>query len=143
MPVRFPPSRFRLVQTLTVAGAALWSAACALGRNPQRDGPALCPRPTATVYVTNHNWSDVVVYVVQRDSRYLLGRVVSSQSDLFPVPPASVAGAGEFYLLIDPGRPEVFVSPPITLRPGHTLVDLTVENHISYSSVFIHVEETP
>src|SRR5688572_12950534 len=44
-----------------------------------------CPRSTATLYVTNDGWSDVVIYILRGGSRYRLGDVTGVQSAAFQI----------------------------------------------------------
>jgi hypothetical protein len=100
-----------------------------------------CPRVAATLYLTNHNWANVVVYVIHGSARDLLGRVPSIESGVFDIPAAMLGSANEIVLVVDPGAGESFVTPPIVIRPPHTVIDVTIENVIAYSTVYVTADQ--
>ena len=101
-----------------------------------------CARSTATVYVQNDNWLDVVIYVVRGGSRYRLGEVSSVQSAVFEVPTAALGATNDIYLLADPiGSNYPYATDEIMMAPGHTIIELRVDNVISHSSYSVGVED--
>ena len=129
---------------MVVAGCARATGSAANVATINRN---FCPRSTATVYVTNDNWLDIVIYAVRGQTRYRLGEVTGVQSGVFQVPDAIMNG-GTFGVFADPigsfgglpGRDYGFYTGDIPLQPGHTVVDLRVANVISQSSFSYGVE---
>jgi hypothetical protein len=115
-----------LVLSLSACGAAKNSDST---NSPQRV-------PT-TVEVTNHNWSDVVVYMVRNSSRVRLGLVTSMNTSSFRVPPVLLGTGASLQLEARPiGARDQFRSPSLQVLPGQK-IELTVQNHMSISSVAI------
>ena len=77
-------------------------------------------------------------------ARDRLGRVPSLEAAVFEVPAAMLGAGQEIILVADPGTGggESFVTPVILVRPPHTVIDLTIENYIAYSRVFVTVEQS-
>lgn len=136
---------------MTVAVALVSVAGCARSTAATRTAGIdrnFCPKATATVYVTNDNWLDVVVYVLRGGSRFRLGEVTSIQSAVFRIPDAALGGSDNFAILADPigsfnttgGGAHGFATGTISLQPGHTVVDLRVANILDHSSYSYGVE---
>src|SRR5262245_38584184 len=132
---------------LKLAGAgyltAVLSTVC-WGCAPQRaaltEAQPVCPEYAATIYVTNHKWAAVTIYVVQASARHRIGRVESVASAVFNIPGALISASDEFVILVESSGVEPFVSPRINMKPGHTVVDMTLENYLQYSTVFVNTE---
>src|SRR5262245_32856014 len=60
-----------------------------------------CPRSSATVYVQNDNWLDVVIYAIRGTTKYRLGEVTGVQNAVFQIPEAIMNG-GSFGVYADP-----------------------------------------
>lgn len=100
--------------------------------------------PAATLFVRNNKWTDVVIYVVHGSSRDRLGQVPSVESAVYPVPPALLAPDGQIVVHVQAlGTPEVYRTAPIMVVSSHTIIDLTVENFIDYSTFFVSSEDPP
>ena len=100
--------------------------------------------PAATLFVRNNKWTDVVIYVVHGSSRDRLGQVPSVESATYTVPPALLALDGQIVFQVQAlGAPEVYWTAPIMISSSHTIIDLTVENFIDYSTFFITSEDAP
>src|ERR1051326_8971704 len=91
-----------------------------------------CAKSTATVYVQNDNWLDIVVYAVRGGARFRLGQVTSVQSAVFELPSAALGATNSLYLLADPiGRTtayDMFATDDIMIAPGHTIIELRLDN---------------
>ena len=132
-----------LVLTLGVATVTSGCARAArLAKNSER---TFCAKSTATVYVQNDNWLDVVIYVVRGGSRYRLGQVSSLTAAKFEIPPAAVGATGDIYLLADPigavSSYAMYSTDDIMIPPGHTIIELRVDNVISHSAYTVGVED--
>ncbi|MEX2570841.1 MAG: hypothetical protein WD737_06010 [Gemmatimonadota bacterium] len=122
---------------LTIAAATLVATACA-SSNPSGMATADGPQPPAeaktTIEVSNHNWSDMVVYAVRHGTRMRLGMVTSMNSKRFPVPRHLNTGAGSVELHAEAiGSAEAFRTGPINVNPGQR-VELKLENQLSISN---------
>jgi hypothetical protein len=95
--------------------------------------------------VQNDNWMDVVVYAVRGGSRFRLGQVSSVQSAVFELPSAVLGATSGLYILADPvgtvSAERMFATDDIKLAPGHTIIDLRVDNVIAHSSWSVAVED--
>jgi len=140
----------KLVPLIAVAAVGLGGCAHATKAGANRVSTIdrnFCPRSSATVYVTNDNWLDMVIYAVRGSTKYRLGEVTGVQSAVFQVPEAIMSG-GSFGVFADPigafddgsGRQYGFFTGDIPLQPGHTVVDLRVSNIIAQSSFSFGVE---
>ena len=100
-----------------------------------------CPRSTATLYVTNDGWSDVVIYILRGGSRYRLGDVTGVQSAAFQISEMMVGAGSDLAVFVDPiGSDYGFNTGTIPLQPGHTSIDLRIANIINQSSFSYGVE---
>ena len=100
------------LRTIVAAlGAAGLLTACAPGA--RRDLASTPAQKYIGLTVTNHNWLDVVVYVVRGASRFRLGEVVGNSSANLRIP-TSLIVAGAVQLMADPiGSQESYVTDAI------------------------------
>ena len=140
-----------------VACAAILAVAsgCAHGtrRASLSEGLTFCAKTSATLYVQNDNWLDMVLYVVKGGSRIRIGQVSAVNNAKFELPMAALGnGVGGIYILADPigvtearrdvyGRGNMFATDDIGLSPGHTIIDLRLDNVIDHSSYSVAVED--
>jgi hypothetical protein len=121
-----------LVLALGVAGCA------SPGGSPNRsslDKPVT--EAPATVRVSNHNFSDVTVYVVQSGMRSRLGMVTGLTTRRFRMPMGMSTDAGDVRIYADPiGGSQGYLSPPVRVRPGQAL-DLTLGAILNLSSLAV------
>lgn len=116
-----------LLATLLV-GACVWP----FGKKDEEQVEELTPQPI-TLHVTNHNWADVVIYILPSGSRIRLGSVVTGQQVDFVLPPDYTPN-GAMSLLVDPiGSRETFRTGTILVSPGQR-VHLVIENQLSTSN---------
>ncbi|HEX6309456.1 MAG TPA: hypothetical protein VFZ69_14765 [Longimicrobiales bacterium] len=120
---------------LAVPAAALMAGGCATGYETARS-ESLDAGPT-TVEVTNHNWSDMNIYLVVDGTRQRLGTVMSQNRGTFRIPSFVLAASGRVQLLADPiGSNRAYLSAPLILRVGQQVV-WQLENSIQLSSLLI------
>ena len=100
----------------------------------------MCLQYAATIYVTNHKWAAVTIYVLQNSSRHRLGLVESVASAVFDVPGALISASDEIIVTAESSGVEPFATPVIHMHPGRTVIDMTLENYLQYSTVFISTE---
>lgn len=128
------------LKTLAVALATALSAACAANSQKTAGTGTEILRPEqekTTVRVENRNWSDVTVYAILGGQRQRLGTVNSMGSASFRVPSHFLAAGRDLQLLVDPvGSSEEYMSPAMQVYSGQE-VSLSVQNHLSVSSVAI------
>src|SRR5262245_23572103 len=89
-----------LLATSGLMGSAR-DATGAHGRKVAAIDRNFCPRSSATVYVTNDNWLDLVIYAIRGSTKYRLGEVTGIQSAVFQIPEAIMNG-GAFGVYADP-----------------------------------------
>ena len=127
--------RFRLRAALV---ALLWGAsACFIFNRGKPDPrPAFdAPAGEIALNVTNHNYLDVVVYVLHDGQQTRVGTVTGSSSATFYLP-ARLLGLGrEIQLLGDPvGSPDYARTPTLVIQPGE-YIEWTLETDLARSSV--------
>ena len=142
-----------------VVGLALVLPLSACSRNHPVDG---APAPDASAAVTdddgltltveNHNWSDILVYVVHDGVKTRFVQVTATKSLSQPVPQRYVSSAGtvqlvahrigghddSFTLTGEYNRTELtrddYVSPTISIRTGN-VITLTLESDLKRSTI--------
>ena len=123
-------------RALMVAAIALLTSACSSATYPAADRAA-ARRSITQLEVTNHNWMDVTVYAHSYSQRVRIGTVTSGSTGRFTLPRNFTLSSGDVRLEADPvGSSEVFMSEPIMVTPGTTIV-WKVENHIALSSYHV------
>jgi hypothetical protein len=129
MPLHLPGIAARL-------GLAFLFAACA-GRqqvDPATDPPAP-PAVPVILDVENHNWADVVLYVVHDGRQTRLTSVGAAHDLSVEIPPQLQGEMGIIRLAVRRiGGRDSYLSESISLRGGPS-VRLTIESNISRSSV--------
>jgi hypothetical protein len=118
------------------ATAALILLVGACSTKDSRNHAAL-PEAQTRVEVTNHNWSDMRVYVVRAGNRFRLGTVSTMGTQIFQLPRALASYHGGLQLVADPiGSREFHVTQPLSIAPGQ-LVSFKIENHLAVSTVSV------
>jgi hypothetical protein len=133
----------RVVPRILTAASVMVALASAL--EGCRLAPRAHPLPSALadttgqvveLEVTNHNWSDVVVYLNHGSLRTRLGTVQTARSTVLRFP-MSYAYARAISLVAAPiGSPSSFESERFVLQPGQHAY-WTVENTLARSSLMI------
>lgn len=132
-----PPTGILLFLTLV--------AACA--RKPAATNPSPDSAPAAeenlsnaeiTVVIDNHNLLDMTVYLIRGNHPERLGTAPSLSTRIFSLPWRRVEGRGEIRLAADPiGQNGTIRTEFLVVRPG-SVVQWTIENVLSQSSVSVH-----
>lgn len=140
---RFPAAlapRRPLRTAILGAGLALaLVAACFL---PHRKAASSQTPPTVrqtefAVRVTNHNYLDVVVYVLHHGQHTRVGTVIGSSSELFMLPARLLVQGGEIQLYGDPiGSEDYAITETLVVQPGQ-YVEWTLETDLKRSSVAV------
>ena len=114
--------------------------ACA-GRHPVIEPPALAaaadtiPAEPVVLEVENHNWADIVLYVVHDGIQTRFTQVAAAHSVSIEIPPRLQGQMGVIRLAARRiGGTDSFVSQAISLR-GSSAVRLTIESSLNHSSV--------
>jgi hypothetical protein len=93
------------------------------------------PRAPVTLEVTNHNWADMVIYVIRGTQRVRVLTVVASNTGSLVLRPDLVGPGGEIriaaYAIGGGGR---YTSPRLFASPGATVV-VTLETDLARSTV--------
>jgi hypothetical protein len=112
-------------------------SACA-GRHPVgqalADPPALPPDPVK-LQVENHNWADIVLYIVHDGIQTRFSQIAAAHDVSMEIPPKLQGQMGVIRLAVRRiGGTDSFVSQAISLR-GNSEVRFTIESSLSRSSV--------
>lgn len=130
---------------VALVSSLILTAGCAHAAHTAQNERTFCAKSTATLYVQNDNWMDVVVYAVRGGSRFRLGQVSSVQSAVFELPSVALGTSNGLYILADPigavNAERMFATDDIMIAPGHTIIDLRVDNVIDHSSWSVAVED--
>lgn len=114
-------------------------AGCAGHKAPPNEEPsAFSGDETVKLDVNNHNWLDVVIYVVHSGQRTRVATVVATGSASVVVPNHALRNSGgQIRLLVHAiGNPKTFMSETIVARPGMT-IDWTLESDLKRSSLAV------
>jgi hypothetical protein len=85
--------------------------------------------------VDNHNWSDVLIYILHDGKQTRLLEVTGAKSVAQPIPPQLISSNGTVRFLVHRiGGRDDYTSPPISVRNGKT-VALTLEGQLHMSTV--------
>ncbi len=126
----------RTILASCLVAAALLSA-CAR-RHAITEEAAFAPPPPAdpvVLEVENHNWADVVLYVVHDGVQTRFAQVAAAHNVSIKIPPQLQGQMGVIRIAVRRiGGTDSFVSQPISLR-GNSAVRFTIESSLSRSSV--------
>lgn len=87
--------------------------------------------------IENHNWSDIVVFVLHDGRTSRLAQVTAGGSLSVPLLPQHIGAMGTLRLAVHPiGGSSDYTSESLSLRTGST-VRLTVESRVGRSSVAV------
>lgn len=118
--------RFMLCATLVLAAAC---AAHHADPNPSPNDDDL------VLQVDNHNWSDVLIYILHDGKQTRFLEVTGARSVAQPVPPRLVSSNGTIRLLVHRiGGLDDYLSPTVSVRGGRTIA-LTLEGQLHMSTV--------
>jgi hypothetical protein len=89
------------------------------------------------VEVENHNWSDVVVYLVRGTQRQRLGMVNALSSTVFSFPYRRLGSSGDARLAAHAIGGGGYTSESVLVQPGQSL-KWTLESDLSRSSLAVY-----
>jgi hypothetical protein len=115
--------------------AAAFLSACAR-RNAITEEPlATAPADAVVLEVENHNWADIVLYVVHDGVHTRFAQVAATQNVSMKIPPQLHGQMGVIRIAARRiGGLDSFVSQAISLR-GNASVRFTIESNLARSSV--------
>jgi hypothetical protein len=126
----------RTILASSLLAAAVLSA-CAR-RQPIAEEPVPVPPPPAdavVLEVENHNWADVVLYVVHDGVHTRFAQVPGARNVSMKIPPQLQGQMGVIRIAARRiGGTDSFVSQAISLR-GNSSVRFTIESSLSRSSI--------
>ena len=128
--------RTTLASYFVVCGFLL---ACA-GRHPTPEALAADDAPAAAVEpvvleVENHNWADVVLYVVHDGVQTRFAQVAAAHNISIEIPPRLQGQMGVIRIAARRiGGTDSYVSQAVSVR-GSTAVRLTIESSLNHSSL--------
>jgi hypothetical protein len=112
--------------------AAAFLSACA-SRHAITEEPA--PAPAVVLEVENHNWADIVLYVVHDGVHTRFAQVAATRNVSMTIPPQLHGQMGVIRIAARRiGGTDSFVSQAISLR-GNASVRFTIESSLGRSSV--------
>ena len=121
--------RGRVLPALLVAGFLLTS--CHSRPEPVPEGPA----DGVPLEIANHNWSDVVIYVVRDGFQSRLGVASAASATSFMLPRRMLGQAGELQLFGRPiGAQGSAFTETVIVQPGQW-VEWTLEDDLSRSAI--------
>jgi hypothetical protein len=119
--------------TMAVALAAAITMGCG---SMVDEGTAEPGQENSVLRVSNNNWADATIYVVNGSTRMRLGSVATFESRRFRLP-AGVNSRGEVQLLVDLlGSRKSYTTPVIQVTPGD-MIQFEVQNHLPLSSYMV------
>ena len=90
-----------------------------------------------TLEVQNHNWADMIIYVVHDGRRTRLNTVTATKNSSLTLPSKVIGQVGNLQLMARRvGAYDRYLSQTISIRTGSTIV-LTLESDLSRSSVAV------
>jgi hypothetical protein len=124
--------------TVAISVAAAILSGCRGSQFPEDIAPALSSDAQSVVLeVQNHNWADIIIYVVHDGKRSRLNSVTATKNTSLIIPPNLIGQVGNLQLVARRvGANDRYVSQPISIRTGTTIV-LTLESNLARSSVAV------
>jgi len=142
--MRRPRRSFATFVAALVAGTLVGCAGhrrAASPSSPPSSEPASAngalPVEKLVLEIENHNWSDIVVFVLHDGRTSRLTQVTAGRSISVPLLPQHIGAMGTLRLAVHPiGGSSDYMSESLSLRTGNT-VRLTVESRVGHSSVAV------
>lgn len=120
-----------IVYARCVVGAGWLLAAC----HSRPDLVSQAPADGVPIEIANHNWSDVVIYVVQDGYQSRLGVATAASATSFTLPRRMLGQAGELQLFGRPiGSAGSAFTETVIVQPGQW-VEWTLESDLDRSAV--------
>lgn len=128
----------RVFKTTVAIALAAAIAACRGSQFPEDVRPQLVSDTQSVILeVQNHNWADMIIYVVHDGRRTRLNTVTATQNSSLTIPPNMIGQVGNLQLIARRvGANDRYISPSISVRTGSTVV-LTLESNLRRSSVAV------
>jgi hypothetical protein len=121
----------------TILGCAVHRRAPSAETLTSADDAGTRPLENLVLEIENHNWSDIVVFVLHDGLTSRLTQVTAGRSVSVPLRPQHVGAMGTLRLAVHPiGGSSDYTSESVSLRTGST-VRLTVESSVGRSSVAV------
>jgi hypothetical protein len=118
----------------------LWllSASCFLHKKNPTPTAVVIPQTEFAVRVTNHNYLDVVVYVIHHGVHTRVGTVTGSSTEVYLLPSRLLSQGGEIQLLGDAiGNDDYALTERLIVQPGQ-YIDWTLETDLRRSTVAVY-----
>lgn len=123
--------------TVAIALAAAMLPGCRGSQFSEDVVPELTSDTQLVLEVENHNWSDIIIYLVHDGRRTRLTSVTATRNYSMVIPPNMIGQVGNLQLVARRvGAYDRYVSQTISVRTGSTIV-LTLESDLSRSSVAV------
>ncbi|HJP59571.1 MAG TPA: hypothetical protein VJ865_06215 [Gemmatimonadaceae bacterium] len=117
---------------------SLFLAACAHHRSIDENPQLAPPQPISgpiVLEVENHNWSDVVLFVIHDGRTHRLAQIAAAKDQSFEIPAHLIGDQGVVRLgLHRIGGRDDYRTEPISVRTG-TTIRLTIEGKLEHSSI--------
>jgi hypothetical protein len=129
-----------LIFRLAIAACAWLSAVPSCGlifghKAAEKEAP---PAEDVSVAVDNHNWSDIVIYLMRGTQAQRLGMVTALSTIEFAFPYSSLNSGGNLRLKAYPiGGPGPYTSEDLVVQPGQ-MIKWTLESDLSRSFLAIY-----
>jgi hypothetical protein len=123
----------------TIVGCATHHGASSPPSNtsPESFSDSAPPVERLVLEIENHNWSDIVVFVLHDGHTSRLTQVTAGRSVSVPLLPQHIGAMGTLRLAVHPiGGSSDYTSESLSLRTGNT-IRLTVESRVVHSSVAV------
>ena len=123
------------------AAVFLWLAAvpaCGLLSSPRSESGTSPAKSEISVEIESHNWSDIVIYLMNGNQSQRLGMVTGLSTIHFVLPFRKLATSGKVRLRAHPvGGPGSYTSEDLFVEPGQW-VKWTLESDLSRSSMAVY-----
>lgn len=139
----FPAARARMLRLVTALVFLLLAApACFVFNRGQKadaqSAEADVPEGEIALNITNHNYLDVVVYVLHDGLQTRVGTATGSASTVFFLPTRLLGQGREIQLLGDPiGSTAYAITPTLVVQRGQ-YIEWTLETDLNRSSVGVY-----
>jgi hypothetical protein len=124
---------------LACLAVSLLLAGCAHHRrfedNPQLAAPEQPLTGPVVLEVENHNWSDIVLFVIHDGRTHRLAQIAAARDQSFEIPPSLIGDQGLIRLgLHRIGGRDDYRTEQVSVRTGNT-IRLTIEGKLEHSSI--------
>jgi len=128
----------RMVRLIAVPLLAAGVLACRGSQFPEDGLPEpVLDAQSVILDVQNHNWADMIIYVVHDGRRTRLNTVTATKTTTLIIPANMIGQVGNLQLVARRvGAYDRYISPSISIRTGSTVV-LTLESDLRRSSIAV------